>query len=47
MEIQLRRWFSFADVVVITKHQAGSMSVGALPRSQLSEKMTKATQVRI
>ena len=50
MEIQLRRWFyyiSFVDVIVITKQQAGSMSIEASPRSQLSRKVTKATQIQI
>ena len=38
---------SFADIVVITKQQAGSMRIGASSRSQLSGKMTNATQIRI
>ena len=38
---------TFVDVVAITKQQAGTMRIGASPRSQLSGKMTKATQIRI
>ena len=37
----------FADVVVITKQQAGFMFIGASPWRRPSRKMTKASQVRI
>ena len=50
IEIQLCRWFyriSFANLAVITKQQTGSMRIEASPRSQLSGKMMKATQIRI